>query len=43
MATLTTKERKEIKWAEVKAAAQRGELPEGAEIGFTLKTERPRA
>ena len=37
MATLTTKERKEIKWAEVKAAAQRGELPEGAEIGFTLK------
>lgn len=37
MATLTTKERKEIKWDEIKAAAQNGELPEGAEIGFTLK------
>lgn len=38
MATLITKERKEIKWDEIKAAAQRGELPEEAEIGFTLKS-----
>ena len=38
MATLTIKEQKEIKWDEVKAAAQRGDLPEGAEIGFTLKS-----
>lgn len=38
MAILTTKKREEIKWDEIKAAAQRGELPEGAEIAFTLKS-----
>lgn len=37
MATITIKEQKEIKWDELKAAAQNGELPEEAEIGFTLK------
>lgn len=38
MATLTIKKQEEIKWDEVKAAVQRGELPEEAEIGFTLKS-----
>ena len=38
MTTLTIKKKEEIKWAEIKAAVQRGELPEEAEIGFTLKS-----
>lgn len=38
MATLTIKKQEEIKWDEIKAAVQRGELPEEAEIGFTLKS-----
>lgn len=38
MTTLTIKKKEEIKWAEIKAAVQRGELPEEAEIGFTMKS-----
>lgn len=42
MTTLTTKETKEIQWQEIKAAAESGELKEGDEIHFLLKSGTPR-
>lgn len=41
MTTLTTKETKEIQWQEIKAAAESGELKEGDEIHFLLKSGTP--